>query len=190
MIKKYLTNGFFLVWSISTLIVLSIIGSWHYSDFSHQKKLTSIRFDPSTRWKLHHFIGGDCKCSEFIVDYLIKRKTQLDIDEEIVIFDDVKDFKSRLIKSGFNAKSISYENYPKENRPSGFPILLITSPSGEAVYEGGYSEKMINPFTKFKDLKLLSQFREKRREIASLPAYGCYSAQKYRKKLDPLGLKY
>jgi hypothetical protein len=190
MFKRYLENGLFLLWGSATLMILSLIGSWHYSDFSQQKKLSNLKVNSSTRWKLHHFIGGDCKCSEFIVDYLIKRKTQFDIDEEIVVFDDVKNFKSRLIKMGFNVSAMAYKDYPKENRPSGFPILLITNPSGEVVYEGGYSEKMINPYTEFNDLKLVQKFKENNRKIASLPAYGCYSSQKYRDELDPLGFKY
>ena len=190
MFRKYLENGFFFFWGSAILLILSLMGSWHYSDFAKEKKLSNIKVEPSTRWKLHHFIGGDCKCSEFIVDYLIKRKNQLDLDEEIIIFDDVKNFESRLVNAGFNAKGIAYKDYPKENRPIGFPILLITSPAGETVYEGGYSDKMIGPYTVFNDLNLVKQHRENKREVASLPAYGCYSAQKYRKKLDPLGLKY
>lgn len=166
------------------------MGAWHNSDFAKEKNLSNLKLNTSSRWKLHHYIGGDCKCSEFIVDYLIKRKTQLDIDEEIVIFDDIKNFKTRLIKAGFNAQSIKYAEYPKENRPVGFPILAITSPAGEVVYEGGYSDKMINPFTEFKDLKIIHDLKNQERKIASLPAYGCYSSLKYRKEFDPIGLKY
>ena len=170
-----------------------MFGIWHYSDFAKARSVSSLKFSQDNNWQIIHFIGGECKCSEFLTEYLEKRGPSDEFSEKIVIFDDLEDKKSfyqRLSKKGFNVYKRDYDKTSNENKPEGIPLLVIASPEGDVKYEGGYSDKMLNPFSKIKDLELAKSHKNNEKDIKTLPAYGCYLSKKYKKWLDPVGLKY
>ena len=192
--KKYVLNAFLSAWFFTLLCGSMIMGVWHYSDFSQKKSLSDYLFQKTDKWKIVHFLGGECQCSQYLVEYLVKRGPAKDFHEQIVVFDDVKKFEQPLVNAGYNVKVLEYEKVSSENKPDGIPLLVIASPSGNVEYEGGYAKTMLNPFTKIRDIEIAEKYKygnkDNLREIASLPAYGCYMSKKYRKWLDPAGLKY
>lgn len=192
--KKFFLNAFLSAWLLTLVSGSVMMGVWHYSDFSKEKSLSDLVFEKQKSWQIIHFLGGECQCSEYLVDYLVKRGPSKEFHEKIIVFDDKKDFYKPLIGAGFNVKSLEYEKVSRENKPEGIPLLVIANPGGKVKYEGGYAEQMLNPMTKIKDIEMANKYKlaakENRREVASYPAYGCYMSKKYRKWLDPAGMKY
>ncbi len=190
--KDKLVKSTLLIWAIVLCCSSVILGIWHHSDFSKLGKISRLTFNTESKWQIVHFLGGECQCSNYIVDYLINRGPSQDYIEKIIVFDDTKDFKDRLEKSGFKVNSLDYEETPLENKPDGIPLLVIANPLGHVLYEGGYAPTMLNPFTKINDLEIARKFanKDKKEDVKSYPAYGCYMSKKYRRWLDPTNLKY
>lgn len=174
---------------LSLVVFLSFLSAWHKTDFSTPQTNVNKQYETLSQWRLIHLLGGECKCSEYITDYLVSRKPQANVLEKIVIFDDLKMFAPRLKRAGYEVEVQDYSQMKIEDAPVGIPLLLVVSPAGRVVYEGGYSDQMINPTTEFQDLNKLKDATNNR-EVASLPAYGCAISKKYKKWLDPMGLKY
>ncbi|EQC46800.1 hypothetical protein M900_2559 [Bacteriovorax sp. Seq25_V] len=191
---KYLKKYYHLImatWLLVIIVVMSFMSSWHNLNFA-EKKITNRanKFDKQAYYQLVHFLGGECQCSEYVVEYLVRRRPTPNTFEKVVIYEDRKNFKSKLEASGYRVELQTYEDLEKEDSPSGIPLLVIANPSGGVLYEGGYSNKLINPFTEFQDLVKLEEVKKIKREIASMPAYGCAVSEKYKKWIDPLSLKY
>ena len=182
-----------IMWFVVLLGSSLLFGVWHYSDFSQARTISSLQFTKEPNWQIIHFLGGECKCSEFLTEYLVERGPSHEFSEKIIIFDDLSDKKSfykKLKKKGFNVQKLDYDKTSIENKPEGIPLLVIATPDGRVKYEGGYSNQMLNPFSKIKDLELAKSHMNDEKDIKSLPAYGCYMSKKYKKWLDPVGLKY
>ena len=77
-----------------------------------------------------------------------------------------------------------------DNKPDGIPLLVIANPSGKVEYEGGYDNRMLNPFSKIKDLEIANKYKNGSDNISRYPAYGCYMSSKYKKWMDPFQMKY
>lgn len=186
------------IWASLIIYIMAIMSSWHNIDYSKADKKFALKYveksnNKSSNILLSHFLAGACQCSEYITNYLVSRGVMKDTIEKVVIFDDVKNFKQRLVEAGFEVEVLKIDDVEKYDFPSGIPQLLI-SDHKKLIYQGGYSNFQINPFTDFKDVKIVNEYinqrNENSREIASLPAIGCATAKKYKEMLDPFKLKY
>ncbi len=188
--KSLLFKFFITTWAFSVVAIVALLGTWHQSDFAVAATYKGKLIGASEgKWQIQHLMAGECQCSEYVTDYLIKRGPSELASEKIIILDDSKDFASRLRLAGFQVEVKRYEELSENELPSGVPLLLIANQQGEIVYEGGYSNRQINPLTEFQDLKVLEKLQSDKNE-SNFPAYGCYVAKKYQKLLDPLKLKY
>lgn len=188
--KNFIFRFFIGFWALAVVSLVSLLGTWHQSDFAVAGTFKGKTMGSADgKWKMLHLMAGECQCSEYVTDYLIKRGPSSLASEKVTILDDTKDFASRLRAAGFEVEVKKYEDLKEDELPSGVPLLLVVSPLGKVVYEGGYSNRQINPLTQFQDLHVLANAQSETKE-SHLPAYGCYVAKKYQKKLDPLNLKY
>lgn len=180
---------FISIWLGVVAITSTYLGLWHNSDFSVEKKLSKIFSSGKQDWGVYHFLAGECGCSSYVVDYLVKRGPSDQAYEEIRIFDDIHNFTEKLSLAGFTVKNVLRESFQEKDLPTGMPLLVITNPKDKVVYEGGYSNRMIGVTTQFQDLFKLAELKKDER-TKTLPAYGCYISKKYQRLLDPIGFKY
>lgn len=172
--------------------VVTLIHSWHYADFSKQTKFDISRYlsNNSDKWSLVHILAGGCGCSDFTINYLLKRGVAKESNEVVFIIDNDNFPIEQLRKAGFQVELVSSQNFLKSDEElSGVPLLLILDKKQRIQYAGGYDSKMVNVDTAFKDLHLLASLKNGE-ETKGLPAFGCIVANNYKKLLDPLGFKY
>lgn len=188
--KTKVINSFVGIWALTIFTCLSFIGLWHHSDFSIKKSFSFVGESKENKWQIIHFLGGECQCSEYITEYLVKRGPSKEFNEKVVIFDDLKNFYSPLKDAGFDVEAHEYEKVDMDNKPDGIPLLVIANPGGKVEYEGGYDNRMLNPFSKIKDLEIAKKYKNGSDKVSRFPAYGCYMSSKYKKWMDPFQMKY
>lgn len=187
---------FVFIWVISISLVIGSIHSWHYAEYNISQK--SLKLDNIKVAKNHygvlHFLTPTCSCSEKILSHLLKRgplKREVGIEKIVLIDDTPENYTQKLKERGFDIDHYSFEEATKKYSESirGVPLLIIFNDEKEAKYVGGYSDKLITPFTNIDIKKFLTEIKSGR-AIASLPVRGCAVSKEYQTILDPLGIKY
>ena len=81
--KTKVINSFVGIWALTIFTCLSFIGLWHHSDFSIKKSFSFVGESKENKWQIIHFLGGECQCSEYITEYLVKRGPSKEFNEKI-----------------------------------------------------------------------------------------------------------
>lgn len=140
-------------------------------------------------WALTHVLGVDCKCSQIVSQYLLKRGSASHLQERIVMLGQDLSLKSRLQQRGFEV-DVKDEKYLSQNEmATGVPFLMITNKTGQTVYAGGYGEHKILDGDTIRDLEILAQVQAGQ-SSKKFPIIGCATSLKYQNLLDPFHLKY
>ncbi len=186
---------FIVSWLGLVSYVITLMHSWHYADLSPIDLSTTVvsKWFPKVKERelgVIHFLTPKCSCSQQIFTHLLER-APLAFELALVI-DDTKDqYSTRLKKKGYLVKSINTKKLDEElaSAIKGVPLLVIYDDKKITKYVGGYTDKVITPFTKI-DIKQFLNKIKNNRTIASLPVMGCAVSKQYQKLLDPFGLKY
>lgn len=180
----------FCSWAVIGLGILGKIHGQHLITFFAPEKVSNemvTELKKDFKFGTLHILSEGCGCSDNVLQYLKKRGPLKDIQETIIYVGKIQE-KSQLVNSGFIVKEVLIEDIEKFEIRA-VPILVIYDQSNTTHYIGGYSDKMITPLTKMKDIELVKNLKNKQK-VDSLPIKGCSVSRKFQKILDPLGLKY
>jgi hypothetical protein len=185
--KTLLVVLLLILWALASLYILTRMHGWHWISFKYEKpkNIAQVAKDiEKENWGMIHVLGRGCGCSEFVQDYLIKRKAQKNIRETIIFIGNAAR-KRELEKAGYHFAEAQNVN----GLIKGVPMLLIYNNNGQVIYSGGYAQKTITPFTQIQDLKIL-QAAKSEQNLKEYSVMGCAVSKKLQNLLDPLNLKY
>ena len=177
-----------MTWVLIGSVILSYFHGWHLISFNSPDNLTITL--PLTDKKLGavHYLGEGCSCSQHIADYLVKRRASNKAHEYVVLIGDMKKHIEPLKQAGFEVLEKNVFEVNKDNLSS-VPFLAFYDAQQRVQYAGGYTTDAITPFANFQDLNILNDLI-KSYKTKSLPIKGCSVSAKFKKLLDPMGLKY
>ncbi len=183
---------------IGVSFFITTLHSWHNVSFKFNEP-QSRNFIPHlvNEIKEHnviHFLTPACSCSKVIFDHLLTRAPLSDANhsEKIVLLDDL-DFEitRKLQASGYDVTTLRMAELKEDLKSAvmAVPLLLIFDSEKDLRYAGGYSEKIITPFSKIDVLDFLAKIKQGDK-LTSYPVKGCAVSKEYQKLLDPMGIKY
>ena len=175
------------VWMLGVSTIMASLTSSHTMSFFPDISLIKTRAGTGT-WTMTHVLGPGCKCSREVFRYLIQRGPEKEISEQVILLGAMPDEEKALIDRGFSVHQKSPRDIASE-KAVGVPFLLITSPKGDALYSGGYSDHTIREGTPLHDLQILASLKDGK-TASEFPIFGCAVSQRIQKLIDPLSLKY
>lgn len=185
-------------WMIGVSFFITTLHSWHNVSFKFNEPqnpdFMSHLVNDIKEHNVIHFLTPACSCSKVIFNHLQTRAplTNADHSEKIVLLDD-KDLEisKKLKASGYDVTNIKMDELKEDLRKAvmAVPLLLIFDKNKDLRYAGGYSEKIITPFSKIDVFDFLSKIKLGNK-LTSYPVKGCAVSEEYKKLLDPMGIKY
>ncbi|MBO9666704.1 MAG: hypothetical protein J7501_07800 [Bdellovibrio sp.] len=186
MVKKFFLITVMAFWGVGTLLLVSQFYGWHLMSFS---ALPSLGQKQQATWGLTHVVSAECKCSAKVIDYLIARGPSADAKEEIVVLGPMPAQAQALKDKGYSLRALKPEEMTDDISHLGVPFLLISTPQGDNVYAGGYSEKSVQDGSPIRDLEILHSLQGKG-TAKSFPIFGCAVSRRLQKVIDPFSIKY
>ncbi|WP_413585119.1 hypothetical protein [Bdellovibrio sp. HCB274] len=184
--KKILLTFILSCWALGTLGLVSQFYGWHLMSFSSN---TSLASKQAGAWSITHVLSESCKCSEQVMENLIQRGPASDVHEEVILLGKPPIQLQSLIGKGFTVRQMDPNELKEDISKLGVPFLLITTPKGETVYAGGYSEKPVKDGGPIRDLEILASLQGKG-VVKNFPIFGCAVSRKLQKLVDPFSMKY
>jgi hypothetical protein len=174
---------FFLIWTAAAILAGSVLASYHQPFGLPSGSIVPLATE-SQGWRALHLLTAGCGCSDSLAGYLAKRRPFPGLSEEVIFIgaDDPFGKRAALESDGFRVSSHGSE-YIRAIGVTGVPLLVILSPSGKAVYMGGYGAGG------YRDAELWTKIRSGL-EPPALPVLGCAVSKDLRNRIDPLGWKY
>lgn len=167
--------------------MVSQLYGWHLMSY---QPVRAWEVGKKDSWSLTHVLSAKCKCSQRVTKYLEERGPQKDVAEEVLVVGEVSPEISHLKIKGFSVRKVSITELSTEDlNRLGVPFLLITTPKGETVYAGGYSERSVQDGGPLRDLEILRSLQGHGTPKA-FPIFGCAISRKLQKLVDPLAMKY
>jgi hypothetical protein len=185
MIKKFFLTSILVFWATGSLFMVSQFYGWHMMSFS---ALPSLAQSQGGQWTLTHVVSESCKCSAKVVEYLLTRGPEKDANEEILVIGHPPQI-TELHQRGFKTRALDPDDLKEDISKLGVPFLLITTPKGDTVYAGGYSEKSVQDGSPIRDLEILRSLQGSG-NVANFPIFGCAVSRKLQKIVDPFSMKY
>ena len=140
----------------------------------------SLTPSPNGRWIITHVINPADPASYGVLSYLKERKATYQYDE-LIIFTELAD--SELVKSyrelGFSVEYKKASELHLEESSLQLPFFLLTSPRGEGVFTGSYTEYN-------QDLAVAKSFFSNK-TLPQFPMAGCGASVRIQKRIDPQG---
>ena len=183
--------GLFAIWMLTVVLAGGIMMSFHQPFRPPDDRILKLADNPvNPGWRALHVLSGSCSCSQGIMQHLLELHTVDGISEQIIFIDGPEPYLAEssglldhLHHQGFSVKHIAEANVPLDSGLGGVPLLVVTSPSGQVVYAGGYGSSSAQ------DSSLLQQIRFGHPPKA-LPVVGCAIGSRLRRQIDPFHLKY
>lgn len=178
-----------LVWGVAVLYFVAELGVQHSISFLPTRlgvsvsKATDVAED---ELQVTHVLASGCKCSESVAKYLLQDLHGV-THQKVVWVGEKSPYEEALKKLGYQFEYFDKEQISREEL-QGVPTLLI-SKADQIIYAGGYSAQRIFKPEEVKFSEIYLALKEGRRPT-EWPIFGCATAQKYRKVLDPWGFKY
>ncbi|WP_413558366.1 hypothetical protein [Bdellovibrio sp. HCB209] len=184
--KNILVTFTLVCWGLGTLALVSQFYGWHLMTFSSTPTLAAKQ---NGEWTLTHVLSESCKCSAKVMAYLKSRGPEKSVNEEIVLLGRAPANTQDLVAQGFTVRHLNPEEIKEDISKLGVPFLLVTTPKGDTVYAGGYSEKSVQDGSPIRDLEILGSLQGKG-TVQNFPIFGCAISRKLQKLVDPFSLKY
>ncbi|MNK08033.1 hypothetical protein D3C87_259560 [compost metagenome] len=159
----------FSFWAVFSVLSISLI-----------QGTASLTPNPGGRWILTHIVDPESYKGQRIIQHLLKREATPQYDEVVVFLIEHSNLESQLEKKGFVISHRSFEEIKRQEPRVVSPFFLITSPRGEGVYAGAYSDPI-------QDLALIKSFFSTQ-SLSYFPIYGCGNSVRIQKALDPQGI--
>lgn len=185
----------FWLWAIVSLAVASALMMGHTYALPRPSSQSmalrgALERDRSTsdrgRWLVHHFMYSRCRCSQRIVDSLVRRGAMPRIRERVVLVGAHPNYEAALYAAGFALDVVTPEQLKARYRIEAAPLLVVSDPVGAVRYAGGYTERKQGQDVR--DVAIVRALMQGDR-AAELPLFGCAVSRSLQIMLDPLGLK-
>ena len=145
-------------------------------------------FAPDPGWRAIHVLSASCQCSMGVAQHLLERGTMPGLQEAVLLAGSNNNLRARLSAAGFRTFAVSGEKLAETYGLAGAPWLVLISPSGAVVYQGGYASD-VSARSGYQDVHLLTQ-AERGERPEPLPVFGCALSRRLQRATDPLALKY
>jgi hypothetical protein len=182
------------VWALALFLVTSSLATAHWyalprpdhGDPRLRQLLATPRASADGRWLAVHTLYAHCRCSQRIVEHLLRRGALADVTERVVMVGRGDAMEAALRDAGFGLSSIPVGELKKRYGVTSVPLLIVADPSERVRYAAGYTTRQQGP-----DVRDVSIIRElmSDHEASELPVFGCALSRALQRTLDPLGLK-
>lgn len=193
--RKNLKYAFAGIWVIAVSGLVGMLHAWHKADYSQNLALDALGHSyhelGTGQFGVIHFLAPTCSCSEIILETFEKSgPLSQEVIEEVHLVGEDLGWKDRLKELGFKVFHYRFSEFSKkfEGKISGLPLLTIYNDQKNTIYQGGYSDKSITPFTKIDIAQFLRTVKKGQQE--KLPIIGCAVSKELQNKMDILGIKY
>lgn len=162
---------FFLVflWATVSILLVSLLNG-----------VPILNAPPPGRWVLTHVIDSATAEDQRILDYLLHRKSVKVFDELVILLEPDENLQTQLRKKGYIVTLGSRQLLAQALPTLQSPYFLVTSPKGEGVYAGAYTEKI-------QDLEIAQSYFN-RKTLSNFPISGCGNSVRAQKVFDPQSL--
>jgi hypothetical protein len=150
--------------------------------------LLASDFAPSSAWRAIHVLSAGCQCSMGVAQHLLERGTIAGLYETVLFAAQNDGLSARLRAAGFRTVAVSGDRLEQKYGLAGAPWLLLVSPSGAIVYQGGYASDALAR-SGYRDVGLWERVTRGEHPEA-LPVFGCALSRRLQRASDPLLLKY
>lgn len=184
------------IWVPCLFVVLASLMTDHWAtlprpsttDTTLQEALGRLRTptDPG-RWTAYHVLYDGCRCSRRVLDHLVGSPRNGDVDDLVLFVGDDDRVRGEFAARRMRFVSLTQAELEADYGILAAPLLLVTDPSGQLRYSGGYTDRKQG--LACHDLEIVRDLRAGS-EVAPLPVYGCGVSTSLQQVLDPLGLKY
>jgi hypothetical protein len=140
------------------------------------------------RWTVVHVLYSECGCSKRVGDWLTER-TPIEgaVERVIVVGDDHDELVTRLRVRGLDVEVTSAQDLVDHYGVVAAPLFVVSAPSGEVRYVGGYTEQKRGPVIRDRGIV---EALERGERVEALPVLGCAVSKDLQRRVDPLALKY
>lgn len=183
----------FAVWLLAATLAASILTSWHWVSIPILS--TSLAPEALGGWRIRHYLSSECACSLSVAGHLVARGPIEGVRERVFFADSAEgartsDLIRRLTSRGFAVERLAGEgqaNVFAGRGIHGVPALEVISPEGAVAYRGGYRDRGSAPDA-FRDAAIVRELTNFR-PAPAIPVFGCAVTERFRRQLDPFGLK-
>ena len=153
-------------------------------DQALQNGVLALRVDPA-RPLVVHALYAACKCSQGIVERLLRRGRDSRFDELVLLVGKLPEQEPVLLARGFRVQRVAARDLGARFHIEAAPMLVVTDARGVVRYAGGYSKLKGGPSADQEILDRAAAGGESRR----LPILGCAVSERLKALIDPLGLR-
>lgn len=154
------------VWASVSVLSVSLLHSSHV-----------FNPNPQGRWALTHIIDPASPEDQRIENYLLSRESVKVFDELVILLEPDEELSEKLKKRGYIVSFKNRKMLLDLNPNMQFPYFLVTSPRGEGVYAGTYTEKI-------QDLEIVQSYFTNK-TLSNFPISGCGNSVRAQKIFDP-----
>lgn len=157
---------FIFTWALVSVISVSLLHSSHV-----------FNPDPKGRWVLTHIIDPLDPQNQKIENYLLGRSAVTVFDELVILLEPDSELREKLRHQGYFVSFGNRQTVFKNMANLQTPYFLVTSPRGEGVYAGAYTEKI-------EDLRIAQSYFS-HQTLSDFPISGCGNSVRAQKVFDP-----
>lgn len=149
--------------------------------------VSAMRRPNSAPWLVVHALYADCRCSQRIVEHLLKRRALHDAAEHVLLVGVQPELEKSLNRAGFQTQVITPLELKSRFGAVAAPLLIVAGPDDRLRYVGGYTTHKQGP--DIRDLDIIRGLMQDQPR-AELPLFGCAVSRSLQRLLDPFSLKY
>lgn len=177
------------LWAVSITIPLGLFSAAHMAVLPVAKESVSGQAEMSgSGWGIVHVLSEDCSCSRSVLEYLLERKSKVQMAEEVVLLDASDGSLDLLRAAGFLVSTAESENFCSAYGSEGVPFFQVLTPEDETAYSGAYFDSAYRGTSGFLDLETLDRLKAGGL-VFDRPVFGCATSDRLKSILDPFGFK-
>lgn len=190
--QALLWRGAYAVWAFAMLSLCAYLLGGHLltlpvpavTNRALEENIAQLRSRPG--WMMVHVLYPECTCSQRILEHVLRREPLSGVREHVLLVGREASIEARLRR-----KSRAYSVIRKRELSTVYgieaaPILVISDPSDQLRYVGGYTERKQGP--QIQDSKVLAELKAEKR-LEPLPLFGCAVGEALSAAIDPLDIR-
>lgn len=178
------------LWVVAGVVVGAALLALHLpalpTPASDDVRLQALAARGGASWRATHALYADCACSSRVLDHLIARGEQPDLEDHVVLIGDAAADAARARAAGLDVEVVDEATAAERYGLESAPLLLVAGPDGILRYVGGYTDR--KQALAIQDLAIIARLQHDQ-PAAALPVIGCAVSARLKSWVDPLGLK-
>ncbi|MCH6256826.1 hypothetical protein MLD52_09730 [Puniceicoccaceae bacterium K14] len=174
------------IWAGVITVPMSLLMASHMVAFNTPNEIVDLHYPRNSEgeWSLNHVLSGDCKCSLGVADYLVTRRKQSGIRENIVLMNGTDEMKKELIRAGFTISSVDSEELCQQYGSLGVPYYQVVTPNYDLYHSSGYFLSTDRTQRTFDDLSALEK-AQGNESLEEHSFYGCATSIDLKESINP-----